>query len=233
MKGIYKITNKTNNKSYIGKSKDIEKRWQYHLSQYNSSKEYNKPLYKAFRKYGISNFSFEVLEEIEDYDIFSNEREKYWIKYFNSFHFGCNATQGGDGGATSDMQEKFGKLTKDEVRYIREKYLECISPQSEIYKQFQHRISKRGFQAIWLGQNWKDIMPEVFTEENKKKHLLIERQREGVLRRRLSLNEIIKIRQRIENGEKLKEIYKKEYQNIYSYGGFRDVIGTKHPDEET
>lgn len=74
-------------------------------------------------------------------------------------------------------------------------------------------------------------MPEVFTEENKKKHILIERQREGILRRRLSLNEINNIRNRISNGETLGNIYK-EYQNIYSYGGFRDVIETKHPDEK-
>lgn len=232
MKGIYRIVNKTNNKSYIGKSQNIEKRWQYHISQYCNQREYDKPLYKAFRKYGVSNFSFEILEELnEDYEKVSNEREKYWIQYYNSFHYGYNATLGGDGGITCDMQEKFGKLTKEEVKYIREKYLECICPQSEIYKQFQNRISKRGFQAIWLGQNWKDIMPEIFTEENKKKHILIERKREGILRRRLSLNEINNIRNRISNGETLGNIYK-EYKDIYSYGGFRDVVGTKHPDEK-
>ena len=233
MKGIYKITNITNNKSYIGKSSNIEERWNYHLNRYNNIKEYNKPLYRAFRKYGISNFSFEILEELENnYDIVSNEREKYWIQYYNTFNFGYNATIGGDGGLTCDMQEKFGKLTKEEVKYIREKYLECISPQAEIYKQFEGRISKRGFQAIWLGQNWKNIMPEVFTDENKKKHILIERQREGIFRRRLSLNEINNIRNRIKNGEAFKDIYK-EYKNIYSYGGFRDVINEKHPDEKS
>ena len=60
MFGIYKITNKQNNKIYIGKSKDIEDRWIYHTSHYNDSKEWDKNLYKAFRKYGIDNFSFEI-----------------------------------------------------------------------------------------------------------------------------------------------------------------------------
>ena len=66
------------------------------------------------------------------------------------------------------MQAKFGKLTREDVFYIRNKYKECISPRAEIYKQFKDKITKRGFEAIWQGQNWKDIMPEIYTEENKK-----------------------------------------------------------------
>lgn len=231
-KGIYKITNLINNKSYIGKSSNIEERWRYHKSNYNNSKEYNKILYEAFRKYGIENFSFEIIELLEnEYDIKSNEREQYWIDYFNSFHFGYNMTEGGDGGLTCDMRKKFGKLTEQDVIYIRQQYNKCISPRAEIYKEFANRISERGFEAIWLGQNWKDILPEVYTTENKKKHLLIERQRQGILRRRLSLDKINEIRNRVNNGENLKEIFNKEFINIYKWGGFRDVIQNKHPDE--
>lgn len=43
--GIYKITNKINNKCYIGKSTNIEFRWKYHIKNRNSIVEYNKPLY--------------------------------------------------------------------------------------------------------------------------------------------------------------------------------------------
>lgn len=62
MIGIYKITNKINGLSYIGLSTHIEDRWQYHKTFYNWKRESNKTLYKAFLKYGINNFSFEVLE---------------------------------------------------------------------------------------------------------------------------------------------------------------------------
>ena len=78
MQGIYKITNIINNKSYIGKSNNIEKRFKehQHLAFTTGHKEYEKTLYKAFRKYGLDNFNFEILEELEDYSL-SGEREKY------------------------------------------------------------------------------------------------------------------------------------------------------------
>ena len=175
MLGIYKITNKINNKSYIGKSVNIEKRWKYHLDNFNCQKEYNKTLYKAFRKYGESNFTFEVLEELdeEQYDLLSNEREKYWINFYNSLNDGYNETVGERG------RNKIKKLADDEIRHIRQMYNDCNICLSDAYQFYSDRITKRGFQAIWLGQNHKHIMPEVFTEENKKKHILLEHQRQG------------------------------------------------------
>jgi group I intron endonuclease len=63
--GIYKITNSINGKVYIGLSTNIEKRWNKHRSVMTNPKErnYKYPLYCAMRKYGIENFTFEVLEE--------------------------------------------------------------------------------------------------------------------------------------------------------------------------
>ena len=63
--GIYKITNLINSKVYIGQSRNIEERWKEHIEKGNNqnSEEYNYPLYQAFRKYGIDNFKFEILEE--------------------------------------------------------------------------------------------------------------------------------------------------------------------------
>lgn len=45
MIGIYKITNRLNNHSYIGLSTDIEARWKYHKDPYNWKRESNKVLY--------------------------------------------------------------------------------------------------------------------------------------------------------------------------------------------
>lgn len=93
---IYKITNKINDKCYIGKTeRTIEIRWREHLKNIYSLNEYDKPLYRAIRKYGIENFYIEKIEEVDASIL--NERESYWIEYFQSFKKGYNATSGGDG----------------------------------------------------------------------------------------------------------------------------------------
>lgn len=91
---IYKITNKINQKIYIGKTEfSVEKRWKQHCSDAFKSENQNRPLYAAIKKYGIDNFLIEVIEETNQ----ANEREIYWIEYFQSFKNGYNATKGGDG----------------------------------------------------------------------------------------------------------------------------------------
>ena len=91
MCGIYKITNNINKKIYIGKSVNIETRWNQHKYTKDSL-----PIHHAIQKYGINNFTFEVIEECNPKDL--NEKEIYWIKHFNSYSGeGYNLTQGGDG----------------------------------------------------------------------------------------------------------------------------------------
>ena len=102
--GIYKIINQINNKVYIGKAGNIERRWYEHRSDAkNPNKTYH--LYQAMRKYGLDNFIFEIIEECPpDNDILS-EREKYWINYYDSYNNGYNETLGGEGKLLYDIQE--------------------------------------------------------------------------------------------------------------------------------
>lgn len=102
---IYKITNKVNNKVYIGKtSKTVEARWKQHLtdakSYYLHQTGHKRPLYDAFKKYGIENFTYEVLLECPD-DVLNQEEQKYIALYHSyigdSSCNGYNATIGGDG----------------------------------------------------------------------------------------------------------------------------------------
>ena len=90
MIGIYKITNLINQKVYIGQSINIQQRWEEH--KYYSSNE-KTLLQKAFKKYGIDNFNFEVIEECDIKDL--DDKEIYWIKYYDSFKNGYNLTEGG------------------------------------------------------------------------------------------------------------------------------------------
>ena len=63
--GIYKITNTITGDFYIGSSKNVKQRWAVHKCQSTWKKCPNNPLYQDMRKYGVENFIFEMLEEVE------------------------------------------------------------------------------------------------------------------------------------------------------------------------
>lgn len=63
LSGIYKITNLSNGKFYIGSAKNIQKRWSGHLTAMRSAKHPNLHLQNSYNKYGESNFKFEILLE--------------------------------------------------------------------------------------------------------------------------------------------------------------------------
>lgn len=90
--GIYKITNLINNKVYIGQSIDIEKRLKKHKYSYD-----NFHIHRAIQKYGKDNFSYEIIEECSQDAL--DEKEKYWITYYNSLEpNGYNMVPGGSNG---------------------------------------------------------------------------------------------------------------------------------------
>ena len=94
---IYKITNKLNNNVYIGQTiqKPIERFYQ-HCAKKCDKYILNMVIHKAIFKYGKDNFTFEVIEEVPKQQL--NEREEYWIKYYNSYTDGYNSTKGGQKG---------------------------------------------------------------------------------------------------------------------------------------
>ena len=84
--GIYKITSKHNGKVYIGQSIDIYNRWRGHWKQVKrGDSDY---IHNAMRKYGKDDFIFEIIERCPQ-DII-NEREKYWIDFYNGVEYGYN-----------------------------------------------------------------------------------------------------------------------------------------------
>ena len=118
--GIYKIENLVNGKVYIGQSVDIESRWREHknISQRKTSKSYNYPLYKAFRKYGVENFSFEIVEECPVETL--SEKEMFYINKYNSCvydknSYGYNQSYGGDGAGAGRVlsEETKQKISKN------------------------------------------------------------------------------------------------------------------------
>jgi hypothetical protein len=108
--GIYKIENIYSHNMYIGQAKDIRKRLREHLECCKSSNpSENKGLVNAWNKYNGDCFDFEILEICEETDL--NDREKYWIDYYDSFKNGYNMTSGGQDNYTTvewtDEQRKY------------------------------------------------------------------------------------------------------------------------------
>jgi group I intron endonuclease len=88
--GVYKITNKLNGKHYIGVSINIKSRWSNHRNINSEKVSYIK---NAIKKHGIDSFEFSIIEECHK-DLFE-ERERYWIDFYQSMTNGYNLTAGG------------------------------------------------------------------------------------------------------------------------------------------
>lgn len=90
--GIYKITNLINGMSYIGQSVNIADRFKAHIKAGLGIDSSNNKLYTAMKKDRVENFMFEIIEECDR--TLLNEKEKYWIEFFQSESFGYNMTKG-------------------------------------------------------------------------------------------------------------------------------------------
>ncbi|MCY8922076.1 GIY-YIG nuclease family protein [Bacillus atrophaeus] len=66
MKGIYQITNKHNMKKYIGSSINVFKRWKQHVTDLHYGLHHSHLLQKDWDKYSLNDFTFEILEYVED-----------------------------------------------------------------------------------------------------------------------------------------------------------------------
>lgn len=231
MIGIYKIENLINNKVYIGQSKDIEKRFKNHITNAfkgdaSTNKEYNKYLYRAFRKYGINNFKMEILEECSETEL--NDKEHYYIlKYHsNDDYYGYNETCGYEYNQYGVSCEKHPnhKLTIDDVYYIRECYNNHLDKQ-DVYKKFQDKINFTGFHKIWTNATWKTVHQDVYTEENKQYYLFNRNSRSGSQNPKSKLTEemVYDIRLRKKNGEQRNAVYQDYKYTGISEGSFKQV----------
>ena len=87
--GIYKITNTITGDFYIGSSKDVKQRFASHKCQSTWKNNPNEQLYQDMRKYGVENFVFEVLAEVEIDKL--KEKEQYFIETLKPTYNNYNA----------------------------------------------------------------------------------------------------------------------------------------------
>lgn len=98
---IYKITNKINNMMYVGlttKKRPTDRFSQHRYLARHPEQEKGRSsyLHRAMADYGVDNFDFEVIEEVDD--ALLEEREKYWTAYYDcKAPKGYSLTEGGRG----------------------------------------------------------------------------------------------------------------------------------------
>lgn len=124
--GIYIFRNNINGKCYVGQGISLRKRIKHHFSNIRTQR-YDLPLYRAINKYGLHNFTIDILESFVPNNI-SNEQlikkldklEIEYIEKYDSYHNGYNCTVGGDYGVLglkmTDAQKKnVSKAVKENI----------------------------------------------------------------------------------------------------------------------
>lgn len=159
MYSIYVHINKANNKAYVGQTKQKpERRWRTNGKGYIDS-----PLfYKPIQKYGWDNFEHIILEECPNANS-ANEREIYWIQYFNSFDNGYNLTPGGN--------NYMGELWKNLEFKEKMKKSFSIKAQKEWADSKRAEVKQKkmqeGIQRVWSDENWrKKRIEKIIGEKN-------------------------------------------------------------------
>ena len=137
--GIYKISNKTDNKCYIGSSKQLTMRKKRHFRDLKNKKHHNLYLQRAFNKYGQANFIFEIIKFCSVKHL-HKEEQKAFDKYKPEYNLG--KISGGDNIRNHPKNKQF-----------REK-------QSNIQKQRLSKLNKKQRQKIFgrpgsSNGNWK------------------------------------------------------------------------------
>ena len=91
--GIYKITNKQTGDIYIGQSVNVADRWKQHVKcGLGIDASATNKLYNNMQKYGVWNFTFEILQKCTRDKL--NEKERFWIQMYQSNKVGLNVTKG-------------------------------------------------------------------------------------------------------------------------------------------
>jgi len=213
---IYVFTNLSNGMKYVGQSINPKERYKQHLKD---SKKDNLLFHNAIKKYGIEGFKFEVIEEnilLSDID----NREKFWIKEFNSKKpNGYNLTDGGEAtfGYHHNAESKLkmsnarkGKFTHYQTEETRKKISEGNKGRIQTDK------AKLSFLAKMTGRKLSDehkrkisdaLKGRVFSEEHNKKI--------SITRENMSQEQKNKMyRQSVETKKKNGFIYGQHFMNL-------------------
>lgn len=129
---IYKITNKLNNKVYIGQTqKPFEDRIRQHVQEAQRGGGYY--IHAAIRKYGWENFTAEVIAETNNLDTL-NELEIFYIQKYNSDQIGYNLAPGGYSNC----------MSSDKVKCHHDAIMRSPEVRAKISATMKARIAEKG-----------------------------------------------------------------------------------------
>lgn len=123
MHTIYVIRNKLNDKCYVGQAKNLLKRWARHrnlckmvTNETYKYKRFIQAVHYAMAKYGIENFEFKAIDEVETQQE-ANTKEAYWANKYNSYApYGYNVTKCGMARSLSEeTKQKISKANKGKL----------------------------------------------------------------------------------------------------------------------
>lgn len=157
--GIYKITNKINNKCYIGQSVNLKSRIKSHKSMLKHNNEDNPLLRKATKKYGYENFKVEIIKycKEEELDLY----EQYYIDYYKS-HKRENGYNIELGGSTHKH------LSKEQIEKMkRNKKGKLIGKDNPFYGKHHTKETKERLSKIKKGN--KNCVGRILSDETKQK----------------------------------------------------------------
>lgn len=163
---IYKIYNDINKKIYIGKTEySIEQRFKQHCIDAFKTKCKNRPLYNAMKKYGINHFFIEEIEQTDD----PNNREGYWIEYYDTYKNGYNATKGGEGTSCIDetlIQNLWGqgntiKDIQKKTNYATKSIRKTLKRNKDFEKEKKERfLTKTAIRVAMIDKNTDEIIKD-------------------------------------------------------------------------
>lgn len=168
---IYIITNLINGKQYVGQTIcGYKERFRQHCLYANGydNGEYNQDIDIAIKKYGVSNFKIELIEQVPFED--KDSKEKYYIKKYNTYKEGYNRTIGGDYNPMFDIKarQKHKEICQSEKHRekSRQSAIKMFAEREDI-----HRKITEGNKRAWKGYdvNKREQILKGLTEYNKSK----------------------------------------------------------------
>lgn len=135
--GIYEIKNIINGKMYIGSSVHIYSRVSQHKSNLRNNKHTNSHLQDSWNKHGGSNFIFRTIELISNpTKQILEEREDYWIEYYDSINKGYNMQGAVQGSFSREWHDR------NRVRAVKHKFYIDPEYQSFIDNFIQSKVEE-------------------------------------------------------------------------------------------